>query len=389
MSQHADEQAVSVIVGTLLLILITVTAAAGLAVMVSQMQKDEMNRQSHLAAVNSEKIQIVSVSFANDDDTWNKPPFNMTNSGNWSSVTLNLVNLNIDDVRVIGIAFNDRYTRNFTTLTDSPVTIRTPFNISNNEFLTIPGTQNQKIQVNFTDDFPVPVYIGTRDQVKIRIMTSLYNTFERTLKPPNPIIQSGITSEDLGVTQRDVLVLDGSHSTTGNNNTLVSWNWSIANAIAAVPSGYCGNVSNLTDIDFSQGQVIRYNPDSAGPFCINLTVTDDIGMTATSGYVSIPVNSRFSPPTNFNAAVQKILDPDGKYYNYLNVTITDINGNPVPGAAVNYIIEVNPFGNLTLSNYVGTTDSKGTNSSKVLNNGTGTIKILSGSFTPIELAVSG
>ncbi|MDI9633490.1 MAG: hypothetical protein QFX32_05460 [Methanolinea sp.] len=53
-----DERAVSVIVGTLMLILVTVTAAAGLAVMVSQMQKEEMNRQTHQAAVKNELLKI-------------------------------------------------------------------------------------------------------------------------------------------------------------------------------------------------------------------------------------------------------------------------------------------------------------------------------------------
>ena len=61
-----NDSGVSVIVGTLLLILITVTAAAGLAIMVSQMQKDEMNRQSHLAAVKSEKIEILNIGLKND-----------------------------------------------------------------------------------------------------------------------------------------------------------------------------------------------------------------------------------------------------------------------------------------------------------------------------------
>ena len=55
MTSRKDDSGVSVIVGTLLLILITVTAAAGLAVMISQMQKDAMNRQTHITAVQNEQ----------------------------------------------------------------------------------------------------------------------------------------------------------------------------------------------------------------------------------------------------------------------------------------------------------------------------------------------
>ena len=49
------EDGVSVIVGTLMLILIVVTAAAGLALMVSSMQKEAMTRQSHIASVENEE----------------------------------------------------------------------------------------------------------------------------------------------------------------------------------------------------------------------------------------------------------------------------------------------------------------------------------------------
>ena len=124
---------------------------------------------------------------------------------------------------------------------------------------------------------------------------------------------------------------------------------------------------------------VRYNPTGPGPYCANLTVTDDIGMTATSDYISIPADSKFSPAVNFNTVFNPILSS-------LNVTILDINGVGMSDTAVNYIVEVNQFGNLTLSNYVGTTDSHGNSSSLV--NGTGTIKIVSGEFSR-EVAVNG
>ena len=104
MTRPHNDQGVSVIIGTLLLILITVTAAAALALMVSQMQKAEMTQQSHLAAVKAESVQFSSVSFQNDPTVWNQTPYNITNSGNWSSVTLHLVNLNTDDVDIVAIA---------------------------------------------------------------------------------------------------------------------------------------------------------------------------------------------------------------------------------------------------------------------------------------------
>ena len=129
--------------------------------------------------------------------------------------------------------------------------------------LDIPGTQSREIQINFTDGFPSSsLYIGTHDQVRIMIMTSLNNFFEQTFKPPNPIVQSSIATESLGVLQRDVLVLDGSQSTS--DNTISTWNWTIVNAANAYPpgSGNCGDTLNLTNPVAQQGKTIRYNPGS-------------------------------------------------------------------------------------------------------------------------------
>ncbi|OEU51140.1 MAG: hypothetical protein BA871_04430 [Desulfuromonadales bacterium C00003096] len=61
MSLRNDERGISVIIGTLMLILITIIAASGLALMVSGMQNDAMERESHLAAVASENLRIISI----------------------------------------------------------------------------------------------------------------------------------------------------------------------------------------------------------------------------------------------------------------------------------------------------------------------------------------
>jgi hypothetical protein len=204
------------------------------------------------------------------------------------------------------------------------------------------------------------------------IMTSLNNFFEQTFKPPNPIVQSSIATENLGVLQRDVLVLDGSQSTS--DNTISIWNWSI---VDASPTGNCGG--NFTNpANYATGKVTRYNPPSVGPFCVNLTVTDNTGMMATSNYISIPADPQFLPPANI---VAQFNSP------FVNVTIKNVNGNSVQGAVVNFLTEQSQqFGNLTLDNYVATTDQYG-NSSVNVTCGIGTVKVVSGQLSPIELAV--
>jgi archaellin len=100
MSLHNDESGVSVIIGTLMMILITITAASGLALMVSWMQKDAIERESHLAAVASENIRIIAIDPVGDDT-------------HWDSVNVTIMNLNTADSRITAISLNGVHARNY------------------------------------------------------------------------------------------------------------------------------------------------------------------------------------------------------------------------------------------------------------------------------------
>jgi flagellin-like protein len=389
MTRPLNDQGVSVIIGTLLLILITVTAAAALALMISQMQKTAMTQQEHIAEVKAENVQFSTVNFQNDPNAWNQTlyPSYIVNSENWSSVTLHLVNLNTEGVGIVAIAIsssgsNAQYASNITlfngTLNGQPQQQNINQSTIGSFNLGIPGGQSREIQVNFTDPTFINsnTFIPTNAQVKIIVMTSLNNFFQQTYKPPNPIVQSSIASENLGVLSRDVLVLDGSQSTS--DNTIDTWNWSIVDA--SNTGGNCGGT--LTNpVNYTTGKVTRFNPPTVGPFCVNLTITDDTGMMATSNYINIPADPQFSPPANLYAAFGTVV-PD-----WVNVTVKDIHGIGLSNLPVNYIVEYNQFGDLTLSKYEGTTDLNGNDSVEVMN-GNGTIKIVTGQLSPIELAVN-
>jgi hypothetical protein len=336
--------------------------------MVSQMQKDEMNRQSHLAAVKSEKIEILNIGLKNDRGVWNQSPFNITENqswNNWSSITLTLSNLNTEDVKIIGIAINDRYTRNYSTVTDTPVEVSAPYNFSKQEYLTLQGTKSQKIRINFTNDFPFTQYIPTENQIHVRIMTSIYNTFEKTFKPPNPVFETHIETEDLGVTQRDVIMLDGSRSTA--DNAVVRWDWTIQDR----------NNTTMVIENTTSGKVVRWNPLSSGPFRVWLTVTDDVGMTRTSTPVDIPANSHFTPPWSLNAVFDNPM---------IKVSIKDINDNPLSNITVSFLKSNDKYGNLTLERYYSTTDSTGATFVNVTD-GQGTVKVVYGKLPQPEINV--
>ena len=93
LSLFFDERGVSVIFGTLMLILITITAASGIAVMVSTMQKEAMDRESHLAAVENENLKIIAID-------------PVGNSTHWNSINVTILNLNTADSYITGISMN-------------------------------------------------------------------------------------------------------------------------------------------------------------------------------------------------------------------------------------------------------------------------------------------
>ena len=380
MKGPGNESGVSVIVGTLLLILITVTAAAGLALMVSQMQKDEMNRQSHLNAVKNENITILNVAFENNQTEWNLTYLDgVQNSQNWSSVKLTLLNLNTDSVVVMGIGINDRYALNFAdkSRTDPSVASRTIFNSSN--YLRIPATQSRDVYIDFVAnasddpygfiDYQQAQHFNVGSMQDIKVMTSLTNFFEKVLKPPQSTPQFQMETDNLGTITRDALVLDGSHSTS--DNTLVSWIWTIYDASSTVPPGNWTDVTNWTLSNQTfPGKTARVNSlNSSNPYYrATLTVTDNLGMSATSALISIPVGN-FNPPTSMELAMTAspicVSNVTGcSYYNSspffyskstspsvssitqfntsLSATLYDINHNPVPNATVIFVIDTNP-----------------------------------------------
>ena len=379
MTSLSNESGVSVIVGTLLLILITVTAAAGLAVMVSQMQKDEMNRQTHLNAVKNENITILNIALENNQTQWNETgAFVNGLPQNWSSIRLTLLNLNTDSVTVMGIGVNDHYALNFTdrSLTDEPES-RIVYNSTN--YLTIPPTQSRDVYIDFianASDDPSGLIDFQRSQSfsvgsiqNIKVMTSLSNFFEKTLKPPVASSQIHIDTDNLGSITRDALVLDGSGSSA--DTSLVSWTWTIYDAsgtctYASASTTCISQPGNWTDESHITEQVktgknVRINSlNGNNPYYrARLTVTDSLGMSATSDWISIPVGN-YNPPTRLQLSITSppVCILGCPYLTYSNSTspppppiqlnsilsagLYDINNNPVKNEPVVFVIDTNP-----------------------------------------------
>lgn len=341
--RERDEQAVTVIVGTLMLILVTVIAAAGLAVMVSQMQKDEMNRQSHQAAVKNELLKITAI----------HPTYHAA-TGMLEELNVTILNLNTDDSKINLVGLGDRtFPRNFSS---GGV-------LYNNTYagLSIPATRQAEITLTMSHNFDTDPAISRTDSLRIFVITSYYNTFESTYKPPIADFTLKIESEDLGVAERDVIILDGSPSS--DDGSIVDWNWSV--------------FENGVSLSHVSGKMARFVPVSTGPFDVHLTVTDDMNMQGVTTNTTIPLSDRFFPATYLSAV------PSG---NNIVVTVSDLNTQPVENATVTFFKFYDVHGNLTLSLYSAKTDVAGQVNVTLLA-GEGTIRVESGKISPVFVPV--
>jgi flagellin-like protein len=393
MTRPLNDKGVSVIIGTLLLILITVTAAAALGLMISQMEKDTMNRQTHLAAVSSENISILNVAFYENQTDWNG--WNGTineNCQNWSSARLTLSNLNINSVLIMGIAFNDYYVINYSD--SSPMDpLRNIYNSSN--YLTIPAESSKTIYVDFVAnasndpqgfvDYSEPCsrYFAVNTTQNIKILTSLTNFFQINEIPPNPVYQMSIESENIGTTSRDDLLLDGSGSTA--TNPIIWYNWTIYDEGLPQVNGawpnqtFSGKTVRITTLNNTLNiPDPTYTPDYFG----TLTVTDSTGLTQTSSPFAIPPDPQFNPPANVNI---QYTDPS-TVPDMFNITVRDINGNRINHVLVNFQIGNNPYNNLMIQPYTGYTDLFG-NISVDVTNGNGTVNVLCGKLPSAQVSV--
>jgi hypothetical protein len=247
-----DESGLSVIVGTLLLILIVVTSASALAIMVNEAQKKAMEQQSLRAAVESENLKILSLAL-NDSD----------GDGYWNTIILNVVNLNTEESRVVGLNINDRNAANYT----DGVKV---YNFQNQ--FPVPSARSRQIFLNLTSSFISPLNISQNDAIRVILFTSLTNQFERVFLPPVPIIKVNVESEQIGGTDYDVLSLDGSDS-FDREGTIIKYQWQVVN------DTWNQNLSG-------QKARMNFNLSDTYPFWVNLNVTDCNGMQGSAQWIS-------------------------------------------------------------------------------------------------------
>lgn len=248
-----DESGLSVVVGTLLLILIVVSSVSALALMVNEAQKKEMEQRSLRAAVESENLNILSL-VLNDSD----------GSGNWTNMIITLVNLNTEESRIVGLNINERNAVNYTDGVKE-------YDFQNQ--FPVPPARSRQIILNLTSNFTSPLNISKNDAIRVILFTSLTNQFEHVFLPPIPIIKANVESEQIGTEFYDVLSLDGSDS-LDHEGTIINYSWLVRNGTSIL-----GN---------PRGQKARmnFNLTNTGKFWVDLNISDSNGMQGSASWVS-------------------------------------------------------------------------------------------------------
>ncbi len=207
-----DESGLSVVVGTLLLILIVATSVSALALMVSEAQKKEMEQRSLRTAVESENLKILSLVLKGSD-----------NNENLNTITINVVNLNTEESRIASINVNDMPAVNYTDMNGVKYDLQSQF--------PVPPAGCRQIVLNLTSNFTYHLNISKSDTIHIILFTSLINKFEHVFLPPVPIIKVNVESEQIGNQSIDVLSLDGSDS-FDREGTIINYTWKVGNWIS-------------------------------------------------------------------------------------------------------------------------------------------------------------
>ncbi|MCD5409192.1 MAG: hypothetical protein LRZ87_00245 [Methanocellales archaeon] len=283
MSLYHDESGVTVIIGTLLLILITVTAAAGFALMVSELQEEEMARRERIIAVEGENLRIVSIDHVQHIAT--HPRLGLIN--------ITIHNLDINPSHIIGIALNDGQVINFTAKDGAGNFITAGganeiFNFTNR--LSIPGGGVRTVHINLTcqNDFK-GAEITNNETFEIAVMTSHINIFRRVFAPPVPLVEVEFDTERIvdangNVTYRNFLILDASRSFDPDpDDFITAYRWAVWN-----------NTELIYDYNLT-GRMVRpmnLNLTTAQDIRIDLEIEDNTGMTSKlsqrSGNIIIP-----------------------------------------------------------------------------------------------------
>lgn len=263
-----DERGLSEIVGTLMLIIIVVTAATLLAAFVATYQAQLQKQESFSHDQSLESIHILGIQ-------------SHLNGSKYSNLNFTLASASVNPSIILGITINQQVIGNFTWwnyTTHSEGSYECCQNFILNPF------QFVNITLNLSPKSPLFSFLGTasvplpNQYLTFNIYTDYQNDFTRSFLPPVPLE----TVSWINQTGAPGILLDGTSSfQPGGNATIVQWEWTVVNTNSSKPA-----------VGALYGEEAEFPADllsSRDSYNVTLMVTNNFGLIGTT-------NLTYQPP---------------------------------------------------------------------------------------------
>lgn len=243
LSAGRTARGIAEIVGTLMLILIVITAAVALAAFVATYEKQLLAEQNTANQQKLENLKILSIT----------PVPDASNSSRWSSFSFVLASEYINPSIVDSISLNGQPLQAFWAVNlSNPNGVPVAYSSSTLSLLTLAPRQQVIVEVNLTlgpgghfDSIYNPsFFLTTTDYIEVSVYTQLQNTFSAVFIPPTAIAVVSSLATYSGGLYETIPILDGSNSFAATNETVVEWDWNVTNS-TELPST-SANVSETT-----------------------------------------------------------------------------------------------------------------------------------------------
>jgi flagellin-like protein len=260
------------IVGTLMLVLIVVSAAVAFSFFVASYQKSLQAEETQNQQRGLESLRILSIA----------PNLVPSGGTDWfPSLNFSLASEYINPSQVTAIAVNNNQVESYTvTALNLTTGSRETTPVPAAAYMILYPREQATIWINFSgtsnpSSFYAPLTLLPTDFIKIDVYTQLQNDFSRVFLPPTAL--AAVSTIVIG--GGNVVLMDGTGSFQPEGNvTLVSWGWFV-NATGTTPT---------YSMTFA-GEEYQIDPaPPAGPYDITLNVTnsDFLEASASLAYTS-------------------------------------------------------------------------------------------------------
>jgi flagellin-like protein len=270
-SRSRHDRGLAEIVGTLMLVLIVVSAAVAFSFFVASYQSQLQAQETLQHNQALESLHILSVA-----------PSKPNATGVYDYLNFTLVSDYINPSYVTEIQINDQPLKqyeitdlNFTTgmVVHTPVPAGTYFELAPQQQVTV--------NINFTGptaSFYTPFVLTASQYVKIDVYTQLDNEFSRVFLPPTAIAVVSNTTTSTGT---QTTLLDGSMSFQPEGNaTVISWTWSITSPVLGFT-----NLTGATALNGEEVQTASPLSPTYNPYTVTLLVSNSDGLTGVTTLV--------------------------------------------------------------------------------------------------------